>query len=118
MKLTVAGDSAGEGLAKILADHMVVHSAPVWLVAVRRLRQNRILDRAVVECMRIEHERQNQGHDVAEDCGAIGHLRAMQRDWRAAADSFRAVLARDPNNAPARENLKMVLEEIAKEEAN
>lgn len=56
--------------------------------------------------------------DLIEARGAIGHLRAMQRDWRAAADSFRAVLARDPNNAPARENLKMVLEEIAKEEAN
>jgi Tfp pilus assembly protein PilF/spermidine synthase len=38
--------------------------------------------------------------------GAIGHVRALQGDLPAAIESYRQVLAIDPNNAMARENLR------------
>lgn len=37
--------------------------------------------------------------------GAIGHIRAMKGDLQAAAENFRQVVAMDPDNAAARENL-------------
>jgi tetratricopeptide (TPR) repeat protein len=37
--------------------------------------------------------------------GAIGHIRAMKGDLQAAAENFRQVVAMDPSNAAARENL-------------
>jgi tetratricopeptide (TPR) repeat protein/spermidine synthase len=37
--------------------------------------------------------------------GAIGHIRAMKGDLQAAAENFRQVVAMDPTNAAARENL-------------
>jgi cytochrome c-type biogenesis protein CcmH/NrfG len=45
---------------------------------------------------------------LIEARGAIGQLRAMEGDWTNAAEAFRAVLARDPSNAAARENLNRV----------
>jgi len=48
----------------------------------------------------------------AEARGGIGHIRALQKDWKAAADAFRSVLSLDPNNVAARENLREVEKEL------
>ena len=37
--------------------------------------------------------------------GAIGHVRALRGDLKAAVESFRQVVVMDPTNAAARENL-------------
>ena len=43
---------------------------------------------------------------LVEARGAIGQVRAIRGDYAAAAEQFRSVLQLDPNNVPARENLR------------
>lgn len=51
---------------------------------------------------------------LVEARGAIGHIQALRGDLPAAAETFKAVLAQDPDNGPARENLRRVTELLAK----
>jgi Flp pilus assembly protein TadD len=54
---------------------------------------------------------------LVEARGAIGQVRAIRGDYRAAAEQFRAVLRLDPNNIPARENLRRLAPHLPDSEA-
>jgi len=68
--------------------------------------------RAHYELERYDEAEQDFRHAVLADGslvearGAIGQIRAIRGDYAAAAEQFNEVLRRDPNNVPARENLR------------
>ena len=47
---------------------------------------------------------------LAEARGAIGHIQALRGDLAGAAESYKSVLALEPDNAAARENLQRISE--------